>query len=436
MVKVLIVDDNDNNRLTLNLLLEEVEGVEIYEAEDGQVAVEMCVKQHYDLIFMDIMMPNLDGFEATKLIKQVDKNCMIIALSALDDEGSKHKMLSLGAEDYLTKPLKSELFHTRIGHYLNIVQLRATRNETTLQGISTEVINPFSQKVYNRVLTFRVEQEASLAEFWDYWLNGEKNIVDLSDCVRLMYGFGLWLLKNNTRFNILMEESDEKVYITLLHCNTLRKNVVKNILLKHYAQARYILTSELLCFSLEKMKCSTSSSPQGMEISDEVREVLSKTHNNALNAVDYVESTAIAFIPKIDSLEMINDEIDKSILSFEKEPSRRSLMVVCDNFQEYVDVLEELVDFAHLGFAVQTLINFLTTLTEEQFEADNVKKLSSMLLNLLHDLNAWRENVFITQVARDIHYLDASLLSSCIQIEAIFEAKKADVNGDDEIEFF
>ena len=59
-----------------------------------------------------------------------------------------------------------------------------------------------------------------------------------------------------------------------------------------------------------------------------------------------------------------------------------------------------------------------------------------MLLNLLHDLNAWRENVFITQVARDIHYLDASLLSSCIQIEAIFEEKKADVDGDDEIEFF
>lgn len=435
MVKVLIVDDNDNNRLTLDLLLEEVEGVEVYEAEDGQVAVEMCVKQHYDLIFMDIMMPNLDGFEATKLIKQVDKNCMIIALSALDDEDSKHKILSLGAEDYLTKPLQSDLFHTRIYHYLNIVQLRSTRNETTLQGLSSEVMNPFSQKVYNRVLTFRVEQETSLAEFWDYWLKGEKNIVDLSDCVRLMYGFGLWLLKNNTCFNILMEESDEKVYLTLLHFNTLRKNVVKNILLKHYANARYILTSELLCFSLEKMKYIAPVS-QGIEISDEVREVLTKTHDNALNAVDYVENTAISFMPKIDSLEMINDEIDKAILDFEKEPSRRSMNRVCDDFQEYADILEELVDFAHLGFAVQTLINFLTTLTEEQFESDKVKKLSSMLLNLLHDLNAWRENVFITQVARDIHYLDASLLSSCIQIEAIFEEKKADVEGDDEIEFF
>ena len=118
MYKVLIVDDNDNNRLTLNLLLEEVEDIEVYEAEDGQVAVEMCVKNDFDLIFVDIMMPNLDGFEATKYIKQVNKKCMIIALSALDDdEVSKHKMLSLGAEDYLTKPLNADHFLQRIKQY-------------------------------------------------------------------------------------------------------------------------------------------------------------------------------------------------------------------------------------------------------------------------------------------------------------------------------
>ncbi|NCD13505.1 MAG: response regulator, partial [Epsilonproteobacteria bacterium] len=100
------------------------------------------------------------------------------------------------------------------------------------------------------------------------------------------------------------------------------------------------------------------------------------------------------------------------------------------------DILEELMEFEHLGFAIQTFINFLDTLTKEQIDGEKSKRLSAMLLNLLHDLASWRENVFITQVARDIHYLDSSLLSSCIQIEAIFEEKSLDPSHDDEIEFF
>lgn len=276
-------------------------------------------------------------------------------------------------------------------------------------------------------------KERSLGEYWDYWLNGEKNVIDLSDCVRLIYGFGLWLLKNNIPFSIVVEESPDKLYMMLLHVSAIKNSVIRNLLLKHFQNAKYILSKEMLAFSLDKMVKPEVSK---MEISDDVKKVLTKTHDNILSAVDYVENTAIAFLPKIDSLEQINDETDNSIVAFEKEPSKRAMGIVCDNFQEYADVLEQLVDFQHLGFAVQTLINFLSTLTEEQFAEDKVKKLSSMLINLLHDLNSWRENVFISQVARDIHYLDASLLSSCIQIEAIFEEKSADVGADDEIEFF
>ena len=193
----------------------------------------------------------------------------------------------------------------------------------------------------------------------------------------------------------------------------------------------------MLSFQLDMdIKSSVEVKKESVELSAEAKKILTKTHENALCASEYIENTAISFMGKIDGLEAINDEIDKAILDFEKSPNKRTAMIICDNFQEYVDVLAELVDFVHLGFAIQTLIDFLSTLTEEQFETDKVKKLSSMLLNLLHDLNSWRENVSITQVARDIHYLDASLLSSCIQVEAIFEEKSADVSGDDDIEFF
>ncbi|MBV5279410.1 MAG: response regulator, partial [Campylobacteraceae bacterium] len=129
-------------------------------------------------------------------------------------EKSKNKMLSLGAEDYLTKPINAELFENRIKHYLKIIALRNKKIEAT-----TNVLNPFDTKVYSRSITFRIDKEEALIEFWDYWLNGEKNILNLSDCVRLIYGFGLWVLKNNQFFNIIVEESAENFYKPILLFN-------------------------------------------------------------------------------------------------------------------------------------------------------------------------------------------------------------------------
>lgn len=431
MHKILLVDDNENNRLTLELLLEEIEGLEILEAEDGQIAIDMCVEHDFDLIFMDIMMPRVDGFEATKAIKNSGHKAMIIALSALDDDASKNKMMALGAEDYLTKPIDSELFKVRINNYLSIIEKRKSIVH------DQEALNPFNKNVYNRTITFRIKNEDSLAEFWDYWLGGKKEALDLSDCIRIIYGFSLWILKYEKELNIIVEESHEKLYMMLTKASTIKKNIIRNLLLKHYANAQYILNADLLTFQLDKMaNTQKDDTKEILEISDEKKKILSKMHNNAVGAAEYVNEIAIAFMGKIDGLEYINDETDKAIIEFEQQPSRKSLGVVCENFEEYLKVLQLLVDFEHLAFALQTLMQFLEGITEEQFEESKVKSLVSMLLNLLHDLESWRVNVFVEQSARDIHYLDASLLSSCIQLEAVFEDKAVDEDDGGDLEFF
>jgi two-component system chemotaxis response regulator CheY len=427
MRKILLVDDNDNNRLTLELLLEEIENVEVFEAHDGEEAISMCQKENYDLIFMDIMMPRVDGFEATKAIKESGHKAMIIALSALDDEASKHKMMSLGAEDYLTKPVDAELFQMRVKNYLMIIDKRKKK------VFDLEAINPFNKNVFNRSYNFRINSEEALAEFWDYWLNGTKNILDLSDCVRIIYGFGLWLLKRDKRFHIIAEESNEKLYITLFDISLIKKNVIRNLLLKHYPNAQYILNEGTLSFQLDKMVMQEKES---IEISDEKKEILKKTHNNTIHASDYVNNTAINLMGKIDGLEEINNEIDEAILIFEDNPSTKTLYSVIENFEEYNKVLQQLDDFEHLAFAINTLMTFLSNITQEQFSPEKVKNLASMLLNLLHDLESWRQNVFILQNARDIHYLDASLLSSCIQMEAVFDDKALADEDEGELEFF
>lgn len=100
--KVLIVDDEKNIR---NVIKEyaQFEGYETEEAEDGMQAVEMCRKESYDLIIMDVMMPRLDGFSAVKEIFKTRK-IPVIMLSARSEEYDKLFGFELGIDDYVTKP--------------------------------------------------------------------------------------------------------------------------------------------------------------------------------------------------------------------------------------------------------------------------------------------------------------------------------------------
>ena len=102
MLKILIVDDEEMIRAVLKEYIE-FEGNQAYEAKDGMEAVRLCKENDYDLILMDIMMPQLDGFSAVKEIKKT-KDMPVIMLSARGEEYDKLFAFELGVDDYVTKP--------------------------------------------------------------------------------------------------------------------------------------------------------------------------------------------------------------------------------------------------------------------------------------------------------------------------------------------
>jgi len=425
MQKILVVDDLDNNRLSLVLQLEKITSLEIHEASDGLEAVELCARESFDLIFMDIMMPNLDGFEATKYIKQLHPHTMIIALSALDDETAKHKMLSFGAEDYLTKPIDPIRIFARIEHYLNIIAFRKQKSIEQKKS----VINPFDAHVFSKKTVYTIESNHHLGEFWDDCLNTTSEIIDLSDAVRLMYGVGLWLLKNNVSFEIVIESNTQHTYLSLIHKGTLKQTIVKNILLKHYASLHYLLDYTLLSFKLKHSVKPT------LGEATTVQEHLRNPPCTSMDAKTYLEHTPISFFSKIDHLDRINDAIDSEILAFEKSPNYETIKNICEALRAYIEILEQLMEFEHLGYALRMLVDCLLKIKNDQLSQPLTKKSATILLNIVYDLSSWRENIFINQSAIDIHYLDASLLSSCLQLEAVFEPE-AHAEFDNEIEFF
>jgi CheY-like chemotaxis protein len=105
--KILVVEDNEDNRRILVYRLRKIGDFEILEAQNGLEAIEMTEKHSPDLIFMDLKMPVMDGWEATKRIRQMPcgGEVRIIALTAQAMAGDEQKALAIGCDDYLAKPV-------------------------------------------------------------------------------------------------------------------------------------------------------------------------------------------------------------------------------------------------------------------------------------------------------------------------------------------
>jgi signal transduction histidine kinase len=124
--RLLVVDDNEDNRYTLTLQLE-IEGYQnITIAEDGQGALDLLQKHEFDLLLLDVMMPKLDGYQVLESLKGQGRlhNLPVIMISALNEVASVVRCIELGAEDYLPKPFDPVLLRARIGASLEKKRLR------------------------------------------------------------------------------------------------------------------------------------------------------------------------------------------------------------------------------------------------------------------------------------------------------------------------
>jgi len=116
-INILIAEDDENNLMYLSAVLEE-ENARIYESSNGKEALEM-IKTHpeIDLVLMDLKMPEIDGFEATRQIKKMRPSLPVVAQTAYAFSEDQEKAMSAGCDDYLSKPIKTHLLLEIINKY-------------------------------------------------------------------------------------------------------------------------------------------------------------------------------------------------------------------------------------------------------------------------------------------------------------------------------
>lgn len=108
MIKVLYIEDNDDNIYMLKMRLELLDEFEVLTAEDGEKGCEMAAAERPDIVLMDLEMPGIDGWEATRRLKSNPdtRDIPVIALSAHALAGSREKALAAGCDEFDTKPVE------------------------------------------------------------------------------------------------------------------------------------------------------------------------------------------------------------------------------------------------------------------------------------------------------------------------------------------
>jgi CheY-like chemotaxis protein len=116
--KILLAEDNHINQLLATTVLEQF-GYHVSCAENGKKAVEMIEIEHFDIILMDLMMPEMDGYEATLMIREMGNSIPIIALTADVTSVDIEKCYNVGMNDYVTKPFDPDNLNKKIAFLIN-----------------------------------------------------------------------------------------------------------------------------------------------------------------------------------------------------------------------------------------------------------------------------------------------------------------------------
>ncbi len=428
---ILVAEDNEVNLELISLLIEqysEEKNVEInlLTASNGQEAVDVCSSEPVDIIFMDLMMPIMNGNEATKIIKKKHPKVMIIVISAFGDEAKQKEMLLNGAEDYMIKPVNASLFKSRLHNYLHLIQTRNHISNTP------KARNLFTSKVYKYHMDFFVSSEADLSEFWEailIRLDFQRHIDQLSDFVRFVYRLGTIQLQQKFQFHIYIEEDVDNFFFTLDNVKLLGCEKINAIIENHYSEALYLCKGNALSFVLQKTPIeelvieapsepdrNTTPSPGPAEEVvnvDTTIELLTTNSNEELYTFDLLDT---------DELEDFETHLLKlrSLILLMENSSLESSDIdeLCHCFDEMASILSISNDTYVLSNSLRQLSDAI--LQNREYFIESSEQLFDFVNAFMNDLIFWKTKIFYDG-APSVDFLNDSITTNANMLNALLQ---------------
>ena len=439
-MKILIVDDNMTNRMMLQALLDNFAKennlvFDLDEALDGQEAVNKCKDTTYSMVLMDINMPNMNGIEASRIIREVHPKVMIIAVSTSDDIEQRRAILNNGAEDYISKPIDADVFKTRMKNYMSLLEVRQHKS-----ALSSRFINLYSNEIYSRHTTFILDSEDAIAEFWEFFLlkaRAKSNY--LSDIVRAVVAIVEKQIKIAPTNKLYIEESESKQYFTLTNIDVLPAKVLELILRKNEITQGYKLSSSKISFELHKAKQYEDSEVKSVAIetskkeeeSHEVKIIETKEDvifesSQALEVLDYMDADDLfdleEYIKKLSSIMLIVGYGDVT---------QEEVIEIYTNLDRVSSILSSYSEVYTISVGLSALSSDMSTHIDEF--TSNSEALGPMCKAFSTDLSNWVEQSFHTG-APSADFMNDTIAVNCQTIGGMLKMDEEAPVGDDDFD--
>jgi two-component system, chemotaxis family, chemotaxis protein CheY len=435
MKKILIVDDQSLNQMLIEAYINQyceqnAEEMKISTANNGIEAVMLCQEEAYDLIFMDILMPIMDGIEATKQISSMQPNAIIVIVSTQGDEENQIQALRSGAKDYFVKPIQPDVFKHRLGLYINILN----RDKITLS--TKKSINPFTNVIFCYKTTYHIESEDDLAQLWESLLFTIKDSVRtnfLSDLIRFMYQLGQVIISRKVQPEIILEENEDHYFFSITNIHIISEAKITQLISNYLKNANYKLTPNLLSFQVTK-EYASSLIPvtQTVAIEETAKPVQKEPQTPAdityHKQIETLQTFHFMEQEDITSLELKLNELASQFLWMgSNELNVDDVDQIINAFERTSSIMMLYTETQTLGNAIRDLTSIIQT--DEKVFIEMAPQMSALCKSFNNDLILWFKSVFYDG-APSVNYMDASIISN-IQMVQSFLSPPEDVNLDD-----
>ena len=430
MLNILIVDDSLSNQLVVESLLDnycEERGVEmsVDVAMNGKDAIDHCEAILYDIIFMDIMMPVMNGIDATEIIHKSNPSSIIVAVSALNDAENEKKILRAGAEDYIHKPINHDLFISRLVNYISLINFRKSK----ALGFSSGVYNCINKNIYTRKTSFEISTEDNLAEFWEYYLMDHQGGKELVDLIRTFHEIGILALSKKIFPKIWVEYTKDSTYFTMNGLENISEQGLKKLLKTHIENLQFRIIEDTFTVVIPNQLLMKNNTPIEVEVIEKqvTTQVAIVEENEQIIAQVKPQETAVK-VEKYSGNSVFNYMSNEDLLDIKEYLAKLNslLIIVAQGDVEYEEVVE-IASYLDAMSKISTMYSesysigmALSNFSREIFENIEIFQNKSSSLGQLciafgQDIREWIRLIF-EDGAPSVNCMDESIIFNSLML--------------------